>query len=383
MVTCDVAVFGSGVFGAWTALWLRRAGASVVLLDPYGPGNSRSSSGGESRIIRMGYGPDEIYTQWSIRSLVHWKELAGQTGQRLFEQTGVLWMALEDDVYAGHTKRLLEKHGVEFETLPASELAARYPRITCAPHSWGLFEPRSGALMARRAVQAVAAEGARSGVHQIAEVIAAPAGAGVLREAVTASGTKIAAGAFVFACGPWLPKLFPLFLGRRICPTRQEVMFFGPRADDRRFTPGQFPVCLDLTDPRKPYCFPELDGRGYKIAMDAHGPLFDPDSGDRTLTPQGIADVRVYLAARYPDLRDAPLLESRVCQYENTSSGNFLIDRHPDFNNVWLVGGGSGHGFKHGPALGEHVAALISGHAEVEERFSLATKAEIRAREVF
>jgi len=104
MMTCDVAVFGSGVFGAWAALWLRRAGASVVLLDPYGPGNSRSSSGGESRIIRMGYGPDEIYTQWSIRSLVHWKELAGQTGQRLFEQTGVLWMALEDDVYAGHTK---------------------------------------------------------------------------------------------------------------------------------------------------------------------------------------------------------------------------------------------------------------------------------------
>ncbi|MCZ2148854.1 MAG: FAD-dependent oxidoreductase [Bryobacterales bacterium] len=109
----------------------------------------------------------------------------------------------------------------------------------------------------------------------------------------------------------------------------------------------------------------------------------DPDSGDRALTPQGIADVRAYLAARYPDLRDAPLLESRVCRYENTSSGNFLIDRHPDLNNVWLAGGGSGHGFKHGPALGEHVVALISGHAEVEERFSLATKAEIRAREVF
>lgn len=383
MMTRDVAVFGSGVFGAWTALWLRRSGASVALLDPHGPGNSRSSSGGESRIIRMGYGPDEIYTLWSMRSLGHWKELAAQTGQRLFEQTGVLWMALEGDEYAAHTKRLLEKHGVELETLAAAELAARYPQITCPPGSWGLFEPGSGALMARRAVQAVAAEGARLGVEQLGEAAARPDGAGLLREVVTTSGTRISAGVFVFACGPWLPGLFPDLLGRRIHPTRQEVMFFGPRAGDRRFAPGRFPVCLDLTDPRKPYCFPELDGRGYKIAIDAHGPLFDPDSGDRTLTPQGIADVRAYLAARYPDLRNAPLLESRVCQYENTSSGNFLIDRHPDFNNVWLVGGGSGHGFKHGPALGEHVAALISGQAGVEERFSLASKAESRAREVF
>jgi len=383
MMTCDIAVFGSGVFGAWTALWLRRAGASVVLLDLYGAGNSRSSSGGESRIIRMGYGPDEIYTLWSMRSLGHWKELAAQTGRHLFERTGVLWIALDSDEYAAHTKRLLEKHRVEFETLPASELAARYPQITFVPNSWGLFEPGSGALMARRAVQAVAAEGARLGVKQITEAAARPHGTGVLREAVTTHGTRISAGTFVFACGPWLPKLFPQLLGRRIHPTRQEVMFFGANPGDRRFAPGQFPVCLDLTDPRKPYCFPELDGRGYKIAIDAHGPLFDPDSGDRTLTPQGVADARAYLAGRYPDLRDAPLLEARVCQYENTSSGNFLIDRHPDFNNVWLVGGGSGHGFKHGPALGEHVAALIAGHAAVEERFSLATKAEVRAREVF
>jgi glycine/D-amino acid oxidase-like deaminating enzyme len=102
---------------------------------------------------------------------------------------------------------------------------------------------------------------------------------------------------------------------------------------------------------------------------------------------QAIAAARNFISKRFPALKNAPIVESRVCQYENTSNGDFLIDRHPDFDNVWLVGGGSGHGFKHGPSLGEYVAALVlqggaSGSLKIEPRFSLATKQSTQNRAV-
>jgi glycine/D-amino acid oxidase-like deaminating enzyme len=121
-----------------------------------------------------------------------------------------------------------------------------------------------------------------------------------------------------------------------------------------------------------------------KVAIDRHGEPFDPDTGDRVASAEGLAEVRRYVARRIPELKDAPVAESRVCQYENTSNGDFLIDRHPEFENVWLVGGGSGHGFKHGPFVGEYVAARIEGRTEgIEPRFSLSSKLETRARSVY
>ena len=134
------------------------------------------------------------------------------------------------------------------------------------------------------------------------------------------------------------------------------------------------PTWIDFKD--EAYGLPDLEGRGIKIAIDRHGPPFDPDSGNRVVTGEGLAEVRRYLARRLPELKDAPVTETRVCQYENTSNGDFLIDLHPQFDNVWLVGGGSGHGFKHGPVVGEYVAARIEGSNEgIEPRFSLESKA--------
>ena len=104
---------------------------------------------------------------------------------------------------------------------------------------------------------------------------------------------------------------------------------------------------------------PDLEGRGFKIALDRHGVRVDPDTQSRIVSEEVAAEVRRYVARRFPGLRDAPIVETRVCQYENTSSGDFLIDRHPEIENVWFVGGGSGHGFKHGPAVGEYVAGRV------------------------
>jgi glycine/D-amino acid oxidase-like deaminating enzyme len=374
----DVAVIGAGVFGAWTAHHLRAAGLRVAIADAYGAAHSRASSGGESRIIRMGYGADEIYTRSAMRSLALWRDFCGRSGQPLFHQTGVLWTAAAGDPYTESTRQTLARCGAPFESLSPAELAARYPQMQFAPGVWGIFEPESGALMARRAVQAVVADAVRNGATFLHQAVGAPQGSGSI-----GSAGDIRAGAFVFACGPWLPKLLPDLLASRIHPTRQEAFFFGTPPGDPRFLPPAMPVWIDFSDPRGPYGFPDLENRGVKIALDQHGPLIDPDTADRVASPDALAAARDVLGQRLPALRQAPLAETRVCQYENTSNGDFLIDRHPDFDNVWLVGGGSGHGFKHGPAVGEYAASRILYGAPPEPRYSLAGKAERRHRTVF
>jgi sarcosine oxidase len=382
--SAEVAVIGAGAFGSWTAWRLRRAGRSVVLIDAWGPGHSRSSSGGESRIIRMGYGADEIYTQMAVYSLAQWRELCENTGEALFHRTGVLWIGRAGDPYSEATRRTLEKVGVRTEVLSAADLAERYTQmIVKDSQAFGILEPESGALMARRAIAALRQDLIRRGGEYTTAAIQPPSGRGILAFVETTGGERIAAGAFVFACGAWLPKLFPDLLGKRIFPTRQEVLFFAPPAGDRRFSPPELPVWIDFTDPRGPYGFPDLEGRGFKLAFDRHGARFDPDSGDRGLGPASVAEAHAFLAERFPLLRDAPLAEFRVCQYENTSNGDFLIDRHLDLENVWLVGGGSGHGFKHGPAVAEYARARILDGAAAEPRFSLATKEVTQNRSVY
>jgi glycine/D-amino acid oxidase-like deaminating enzyme len=278
----------------------------------------------------------------------------------------------------------LENTGVAIEILSAEELAQRYPQMVLTdPRTFGILEPGSGALMARRAIATVVEDLIGRGGEYLSAAIQPPSGRGPLDCVRTASGERICAVTFVFACGPWLPKLFPDLLGNRIYPTRQELLFFAPTADARRFSQPHLQTWLDFTNPRETYGFPDLEGRGFKLAFDRHGFPFDPDSGDRTPGPRSVAEAHLFLAERFPALRDATLSEFRVCQYENTSNGDFLIDRHPEVDNVWLVGGGSGHGFKHGPAVGEYVSARILDGAAAEPRFSLASKAETQNRTVY
>jgi sarcosine oxidase len=373
----DVAVIGAGVFGAWSAYFLRKSGASVILLDSYGPGNSRSSSGGESRIIRMGYGADEIYTRWSMRALPRWKELFAEAGRpELFHQTGVLWIAPEKYQYAIDSLASLEKNKIPWQKLSGNDLRQRYPQLTFDDDAWGIFEPESGVLMARRAVQAVVDKALRSGVEYRNGAAASPLGEKKLASISTSSGENITAGSYVFACGSWLPKLFPEILGPRIFTSRQEILFFGVPAGEMRFASPAMPTWLYLKD--QFYGMPDIESRGFKVADDRHGARVDPDTQSRVASAEAIETARQFVARRFPVLKDAPIVETRVCQYENTSNGDFLVDRHPQMENVWMVGGGSGHGFKHGPAVGEYVAAQVTGGAEArkgaEPRFSLITK---------
>jgi sarcosine oxidase len=379
--TYDVAVIGAGVFGAWTAWHLAKRGQRVVLVDSYGPGHSRASSGGETRIIRMGYGAGELYTRWAQRSLGQWKEFFAAVGQPLLLETGVLWMAGEDDERLRQTKATLRRNGVAFEEMDRAALEKRYPQIGLDGIRCGILEPNSGVLMARRAVAAVANDAVKRGVEYRNAQVVRPTGSGRINHVVTSHGEVIAAGQFFFACGAWLGKLFPDVLGTRIFPSRQEVFFFGIPAGDTRFVAPSLPTWLFQED--LVYGMPDIESRGLKIAFDEHGERVDPDTQSRIVSPAMTEAVRKYVARRFPALKDAPIVETRVCQYENSSNGDFLVDRHPEMENVWLVGGGSGHGFKHGPALGEYLAGQLLDAAPTEPRFSLETKATTQHRAVY
>ena len=378
--TYDLVVVGAGVFGSWTAWHLARHKQKVLVLDAYGAAHARASSGGETRIIRMSYAADEIYTRWSHRSLVQWKALAASSGQPLFQQTGVLWMEGEDIGRLKQSQRTLERCGIAHQSMDNATLSERYPQVNFDGVTRGLLEPDSGVLLARRGVQTVIEEAKKKGVEFRIAQISMPKQSGPLAKIRTSEGESISADQFVFACGPWLGKVFPEILGERIFPTRQEVFFFGSPPGDERFAPPALPTWLFNND--EVYGMPDIEFRGLKMARDTHGERVDPDTQSRIPAAEAAEWARNYVARRFPALKTAPITEARVCQYENTSNGDFLIDRHPEIPNVWLAGGGSGHGFKHGPAFGEYLAAQLLGAQKAESRFSLASKATQQNRTV-
>jgi monomeric sarcosine oxidase len=377
----DVVVVGAGTFGAWTAWHLRQAGHAVTLVDAFGAGHSRASSGGESRIIRIGYGERTLYSRWSLDSLPQWKERLAEAGRPdLFRETGVLWLGHDDDPHVEVTGRTLDRLGVVTESLAPLDLAKRFPALDFTGISRGIFEPHSGVLLARRAVSAVVERAVDSGVDFRVASVEPPAATHRVDAVQLGNGERLSAGVFVFACGPWLPRLFPSVVGSLLRVTRQEVFFFGTPAGERGLAPPALPAWIDFH--AGAYGLPDIEGRGAKIGLTALGPAFDPDSGDRTPASEGLAAARRFAAGRLPALRDAPLVEARVCQYTNTPSGDLLIDRHPDHANVWLASGGSGHGFKLGPAVGAYVASQVVGAAPPEALVGLPAKRSGQERTV-
>jgi glycine/D-amino acid oxidase-like deaminating enzyme len=367
-----VVVVGAGAFGGWTALWLRRGGARVTLVDAWGPGNSRASSGGETRVIRGTYGPRAIYTHLTARALHLWKENERRWQRKLYHPIGVLWLVEQDETYERAALPLLKEAGLAFEELSGAETARRYPQINCEQVRWAIYEKDAGYLTARRACAAVLegflAEGGE--YRQLAAQAGPQPVGGELRGITLSDGTTLGADGFVFACGPWLGRLFPDVIGDRVRATRQEVFFFGTPPGDQRFTEPALPVWADHGRGFI-YGIPGNEWRGFKVADDTRGPPFDPTTGERLPTPAVLQAAREYLAYRFPGMKDAPLVEARVCQYENSPDEHFIIDRHPAAANAWLVGGGSGHGFKHGPAVGELVARLVLSGGTPDPQFRL------------
>ena len=357
-----VAVVGAGAFGGWTALQLLEHGARVTLVDAWGPGNSRSSSGGETRVMRGTYGPDQPYTELAARALKLWAKYERRWKRQFLHRCGVLWMASgQDDTFERGSIEMLRAAKIKYAEMSCSQMRRRWPQIRFEGVQWGIFEPQCGYLDARASCAAVVDAFVREG-GEYRQVKVSRAGlATPLRRGLVLLDQqmpRLKADVYVLALGPWMGQMVSI-LRNVIRSTKQDVFFFGsPVRDAVYFTDQHLPVWADHRG-RFYYGIPGSDRRGFKIADDTRGEDFDPTKGERMVNAETLERAREYVAFRFPALRDAPLIETRVCQYEQTPDSHFIIDRHPANENLWLLGGGSGHGFKHGPAVGEMMADLI------------------------
>jgi glycine/D-amino acid oxidase-like deaminating enzyme len=341
-------VVGAGVTGAAVARELARRGWDVTLAEQYGPGTVRSASGGDTRLLRAAHGDTAWYTElaWRARSL--WLDLQEETATRIWEPTGLAWLARADDGFERSSVAPLERAGVPHEWLAPEQAADLFPSLGLAGLHAVLWEPSAGVLHARRATQLLVEDGERRGVRRLA--------------ARVAPGGEQAADAVVWACGAWLPALFPEHVPVRV--ERRDVFFFGGDAAWRD-APGWVEYDAGF------YGHGDVGGLGVKVAPDLPSDEIDPDTLDRLPSAERAAAARAFAAHRFPALRDAPLLGARVCQYDLTSDTHFLFDRHPEHDSWWLFGGGSGHGFKHGPALAEYIADCVEGGREPEPYHAL------------
>ena len=370
-----IVVIGAGAFGSWSALYLLRKGFHITLIDAWGPGHSRSSSSDETRVIRSTYGANKAYFDLNVHAINLWKENEELFGTQLFFNTGVLWMCYQKDTpLVDDSISFARKHKMEYEYLTPDEIKKRFPQIYVNDLHHAYFDPYGGYLKAKASMQLVnEAFIKEGGCYVQSHVQPGKVIFNRLDGISLSNGNKVQADAYVFACGSWLGELFPEILKNVITCTKQEVYYFGVPAE-QSLAFENLPVWVDVDGKNFYYGIPGNEHRGFKIGVDIRGEIFDPTSGDHTFSPETLKKARDFVAHRFPDLENAPLLESKVCPYENSPDGNFIFDRLPETTNTFILGGGSGHGFKHGPALGYLVAQILAGERKSPALFSLLSK---------
>jgi len=370
-----VAVIGSGIWGACSAYHLNKAGADVELYDMWGPGNSRSGSGGASRIIRLTYGDDKIYTELTNDSFDFWEKLSDESERKLYDECGMLWLVSQDDSsYVTKSKPHIENVGHSVEEISKGEAKKRYPSINFEDIKEVYYEKKAGALMASRCCKNIVRKFKKNGGKFFLGEVNVDERELENKKSITFNGKEIDADKYVIACGPWNRTLLPNMLKTITYISRQEVYYFGvPNNKASEFNLNAMPCWLDLNaDNPSYYGIPFHLNKGFKIAYDERSTLFDPDKSDRIPIPELVERTKSYFYHRFPKLNGLPIAETRVCQYENSLDGNFIINYHKKNNNVLVLSGSSGHGFKLGPGLGEMVKDIIFDEKEIPSEFNLA-----------
>ena len=353
-VTADVAVIGAGVMGLWTALSLREMGLSVILIDQYGPGNSKSSSKGEIRGMRITYGDIEHETLWAASACELWKIREAEFGVRMFYQCGALSFRREWTARNNAERALFDKHRIPYEVLTYDDLNRRWPQAPAPSEEYfGFYHPWGGVLSPRDANPAVATSFERKGGRIVLAKAALGAREGRRLQSLALSpSATVSAGSYVFAVGAWLPKVFPDVMGNRLSVRKAAYYMIGTPPGDNRFSVPNLPnTGLGL---------PSINGAGFGLLISPTHEV-DPDLYDRMPTVEEQAVARQTLASRFPALKDQPILTAWSCQTDYSVDGQCIFDLHPEMDNVWLVGGGSWHAYKMGPVIGDYVAHRVIG----------------------
>lgn len=262
------------------------------------------------------------------------------------------------------TNDRLLKLGVGSEILNQSELKYRWPHINLEGIEFGVYYPGGAggsALLARKSCQIVAREFIKKGgVFKISKVIPGNSKSGKLTELTGNNKITYSASTYIFACGPWMPKIFPELFKDKLKVYRRDVLFVGTTAGDNAFSFPNFPIWSFVNEGDKRYYgMPDIKGRGFKVAPWPDFNTIDMDFDERMTNPMEIKRAHQFIERRFPALRNQPIIETRVCQLTFSPDDHFIIDKHPALDNVWLACAGSGHAFKHGPALGEYISNRI------------------------
>ncbi|MEX2583829.1 MAG: FAD-binding oxidoreductase [Gemmatimonadota bacterium] len=368
----EIVVVGAGAFGLWTSLHLQMLGHQVTLVDLYGPGNSRATSADETRGIRTGYGDNELWSRWAKEAIGRWEAWDAEWGTRMFTRTGDICMRSDWAGFLAATTATWDTVGVRYERVTADEVRYRYPQMNVDDFNVGVYEPDAGVGRARYTCLTLAEQFRKlGGTISLGKAELGARAGDRLTDITLQPGGRLSAQTFVFAVGPWFPKLMPDLMGDKIRIPMGHVYYFGAPPGDMRFSAPNCPS----------YNFPgvtgwpvlDFDSRGFRVRTGGQ-PGEDPDTSVRWIDEQFHEPARRVLVERFPDLADAPLVETRCCHYELSSTGNFIIDQHPELSNVWIAGGGSSEGFKFGPMIGPYVADLVTGRnvdPVLRETFSL------------
>ncbi|MDA1080702.1 MAG: FAD-dependent oxidoreductase [Gemmatimonadetes bacterium] len=360
----DVIVVGAGSFGGWTALNLQMQGVKVRLIDAWGPGNSRSTSGDESRGVRSSYGDrrgDQAaqWGAWAKRAMGKWRDWDATWGRemkiQLYFTTGDLMMRGTNDAFIRNNRAMWDKIGAKYDVLTKQEVADRFPQFQIDDMEYFLYEPEAGMVRARRSCEAVVGVFKQFGGElQITRAWPTTQSGGKMAALQTSSGELLSAGKYLFACGPWLGKVFPTLLGPRMRTPMGSVYYFGAPAGENRM---QHPNCPTFNYPGSTG-WPALpdDNSGFRVRAGGGAQGTDPDITERIFSKEAMQRTVDFVNLRFPLLKNAPVLRSHSCHYESGSGGNFIVDKHPDMDNVWILGSGMSEGFKFGPVLGEYAA---------------------------
>jgi len=382
-----VVILGAGAWGSFTALELRRRGHRVTMVDAYGPGNSRSTSGDETRGIRSSYGDRGAgaqWTQWAHEAIGRWErfdaEHAKAFGSRFFIRTGDLILREKDEPFLARTREYWTAHGVPFEVLDGDEVRRRWPVINADDTTIALYEPAAGVARARAATQAAAALAQRAGAKLvIGRATPGPITNGMLDGLVLQDGTVIRGDTYLLCVGPWFRMLLPDLMAPRTRVPIGHVCYFATPPGDGRFSAPNLPSwnIPGVTGwPSLPF-----DARGFRVRGAVPPPppppgveppppppplppdpaQQDPDRSSRVTNQDRIDGARRVLARRFPLLAEVPLNETRACHYESSVNSDFIIDLLPETQNCWIAGLGQAEGFKFAPVVSEYIASRVEG----------------------
>jgi len=358
----DVIVVGGGLMGLATAYHLARDGRRVLLLEARSIGHEEGSSHGPSRIIRLTY-QSEDYIALARASYALWRMLGEEAGEALLVQCGGLDFGPPDATNLAALGQAMKRAGVAHEAVDAEEIRRRFPLLTPPDGVVGFYQADYAMLAADRCIELLAA-GARAAGAEIREhepvLAVTPSGGGV--EVRTGAATYRADSA-VLANGSWIgPLVAALGVSLPLTVLKEQLAFFEP-ADPREFMPGRFPLFIERFTGSRTFGggFPLFgEPRGVKLLIDRLGPVVSPDDPDRTIDGGRLARLERYAAETVRGLTGR-VLATTSCRYTLTPDEDFIIDRHPEHEQITIVSACSGHGFKFGIEIGRILAALAVG----------------------